>query len=147
MLEQLIEDGVSKTGIVGGNIYNVIALNMPTIADSTTYYLGSKAIIPITSALGMKSYILAAGTITKATIEWDAITAGTTEDISIYIRLNNTTDYLIATIGNTNAQKIFSNTALNIPVVVSDFFEIKIVTPAWVTNPVNIFLGGQVYVS
>ena len=124
-----------------------VSRGITTIVDSTTYFFGSKAgkDILITPAV-QKIYLPLAGKITKVFVEWYATTAGSGENISMYLRLNDTTDYLIATLGNTNAFKLFSNTALNIPVVEGDFFEIKIVTPAWVTNPTPVSVGGQILV-
>lgn len=71
-------------------------------------------------------------------------TIGTGEDISIYIRVNNTTDYLIATVGNTNRAKRFVNTGLSITLTTSDYFACKIVCPTWATNPTLSRIAGNI---
>jgi len=91
-----------------------------------------------------------AGVIEVAYIHWmDNIygggVAGSNENISVYIRLNDTTDTLVATIGNVSSSKTFSNTALNITTAQGDYIELKIVTPAWATTPVDVVLGGVLY--
>ena len=73
-------------------------------------------------------------------------TAGTAENWSLYIRLNNTTDTLIATIGAATNARQFSNAALNISVVAGDYIEIKSVQPTWATNPLTTLYGGYLYV-
>lgn len=118
-------------------------------ADGTTYFFGGLySIGPVpTNPNFTKLYFQQAGTVKKISIFWwGALVAGSNENISIYIRINNTTDTLIATIGNTNAQKEFTNNSLSISVVAGDYFEIKIVSPTWSTNPSGVVLYGQVYI-
>jgi len=43
-------------------------------------------------------------------------------------------------------ERIFSNAALSIPVVVGDYFEIKSVQPTWSTNPLTTIYSGYVYI-
>ena len=113
-------------------------------ADSQNYYFGCLPHYgPDTNATRHATRIQFTGTITNAFIRWYAGgAAGTNENVSVYIRLNNTTDYLIATVGDTNAAKTFINDALSIAVAANDMIEIKIVTPAWVTNPIGVRTGG-----
>lgn len=122
------------------------ALAAPT--DEYSYYFGGVADAPNSAGSADKSrlYIPKAGTITTAYIFWYAETAGTGEEVSVYIRLNNTSDTLIAALSNTNATKVFSNVALSIAVAQGDYIEIKMVCPAWATNPAAIHLGGNIYV-
>jgi hypothetical protein len=60
--------------------------------------------------------------------------------------VNNTTDYLIETIGASASERIFNNESLNIPVVSGDYFEIKAINPTWVTNPLTTIFGGNVVI-
>jgi len=114
-------------------------------ADGTTYFFGNKAFAP-DSAGGLKPvYIPRAGTIKVAYIHWYS-GVPSNEDISMYIRLNNTSDTLIETIGDTEQAKVFNNVALSIAVAVGDYIEIKIVCPTWTTNPTVVGVGGVVYV-
>jgi len=57
------------------------------------------------------------------------------EPMTCYIRLNNTTDYEIATVSTTDGGKQFVNTNLSIPVSQGDFLSLKSVNPIWQTNP------------
>jgi hypothetical protein len=126
----------------------IVAENLATITDASIYYAGCLAgLAPGTTAALAKLYIPRAGTITKAYILWNAGTAGSAENISAYIRLNNTSDTLIATVGTSGASKEFSNTSLSIAVAAGDYIELKIACPTWATNPANVRIGGVVYIS
>jgi hypothetical protein len=74
-------------------------------------------------------------------------TAGSNENISVYIRLNNSSDTLIQTVGVANGHRVFTNVALSIAVAVGDYIEIKMVCPTWGTPPVACNFGGEVYVT
>jgi hypothetical protein len=122
---------------------NIAAAILATLTDAATYYFGCMAgLIPSTTAALAKLYIPKSGKINAAYISWRAVTAGTNESISVYIRVNNATDYLIATLANTDAFKLFTNKRMNVPVMIDDYIEIKIVCPTWATNPANVTLGG-----
>lgn len=73
-------------------------------------------------------------------------TAGTAENWTANIRLNNTTDTLIETIGASTNERIFNNESLNIAVVAGDYIEIKMVNPLWATNPATAIFGGYIYI-
>jgi len=115
-------------------------------ADSKTVYFGQLPKAPTTTANISKVRIPKAGTIKRAYIYCYAGTAGTAESWSLYIRLNNTTDTLIATLAVNTNERIFANDALNIAVVAGDYFEIKGVQPAWATNPLTTIYGGYIYI-
>ena len=123
----------------------LMALVLSTLVDAATYYFGGVGIAPGTAADTARVYVPKAGTIKAAFVFWRAVTAGTSEAISVYLRKNNVTDYLIATIGDGAAVKVFSSVGLSIPMAQGDYFEIKIVCPTWVTNPATVRLGGNVY--
>jgi hypothetical protein len=126
--------------VVGGLI--------PNASDGVDYYFGSQYGASLGSTADQqRMYCPKAGTLKAAYIYWRANGAGGTgEDISVYVRLNNTTDTLIATLGNTAATKIFSKTDLSIAVAQGDYIEIKMVCPTWATNPAAVYLGGVVYI-
>jgi len=115
-------------------------------ADSTVYYIGGRQVAPGTVVNMRKVITGIAGRIFGAEISTYAGTgAGSAENISLYIRLNNITDYLISTVGLAAAERNFQNFSLNIPIIATDFFEIKISCPAWVTNPTGVNYWGYVY--
>lgn len=111
---------------------------------STTNYFGNLVQAPTATSAIRKMYIRKAGVIRFAEIYSRAGTAGTAENWSLYIRLNDTTDYLIQTVGAATQERIWTNSSLNIPVVAGDYVEIKMINPAWVTSPVNIAFGGVI---
>ncbi len=115
-------------------------------AASVSRYFGNLPKEPATTADTSKVYIPKAGTITRAEVYCYSGTAGTSENWSLYVRLNNTTDTLIATVGAAASERVFSNNALSIAVVAGDYIEIKMVNPAWVTNPLTTIFGGYLYI-
>lgn len=114
--------------------------------DAQTVYFGQVPKAPSTTAAINKVYIHKAGTITVANIYCYAATAGTGEDWSLYLTLNNTTDTLIETIGAAASERVFDNSSLSIAVSQGDYVEIKAVQPTWATNPANNFCGGYLFI-
>jgi hypothetical protein len=114
--------------------------------DSQTVYFGQLPKAPTTTANISKVYIRKAGTIKIANIYCYSGTAGTNEVWSLYIRKNNSADTLIATLSQATNERIFVNEALNIPVAVGDYIEIKGVQPLWATNPLTCIYGGYLYI-
>jgi hypothetical protein len=115
-------------------------------ADGATIYFGNLPKAPVTTANISKVYIPRAGTIKRAEIYCYSGTAGTNQAWSGYIRLNNTTDTLIATLSVATNERVFSNSSLNIAVVAGDYFEIKFINPTWATNPLTTIFGGYIYI-
>jgi hypothetical protein len=116
-------------------------------ADNQTIYFGMLPKAPITTANVSKVYFRQSGTITAAEIYCYSGTAGTAESWSIYVRKNNTTDYLIATVAAATNERVFSNSALNIPISANDYIEIKAVNPTWVTNPLTCIISGYIKIN
>ena len=130
-----------------GYSLSVDASALGVITDGTTYFFGlSGGSIWTTVSAIRKIFVPKSGTIKYINVFWHATTVGSSEEISVYLRLNDKTDYLIATIGDANAAKNFVNSGLGIVVVQGDYLEIKIVCPTWVTNPATIRVGGSVYI-
>lgn len=138
----------SHAGGSGGLGYAIQfnCINQATTTDGQTVYWGSKNLAQQTTTTIHRIYIPKAGTIKVCYIHVHAGTAGTAENWSMNIRLNNTTDYLVQTLGLANANRVWSNASLTIAVVAGDYFEIKEVEPTWVTNPANIRRSGIVYI-
>lgn len=118
-------------------------------ADSTTYYLGPNiGEVPVTTADLYRAYIPKSGTVKAIYVfAYTNGTNGTTENVSAYFRLKNTTDVLIATgpMGPTDTD-LLSNTGLSQAVSAGDYFQIKLVFPAWATNPTNVYWSYVVYI-
>jgi hypothetical protein len=143
---QIAYSGLSGLPTLLGYALNVSALSFdPT--DGATYYCGNLGEAPDTSASYHRIYIPKAGTIKAAYITWHCVTeAGTSENVDVIIRLNNTTDTRIALYGTTLSFKVFSNTALNIAVAQGDYIEIKMIMPSFATNPLDVRIGGTIYI-
>lgn len=118
--------------------------------DATTYYCGNVGRAPVTTASQSKILFGAGGYVTAAEIYWYATgTAGTAENVSVYLRQNNTSDALVRTVGAATAEKRFDNTTVNsgsggIAITAGDWIEVKIVCPTWATNPTNVVIGGYI---
>jgi hypothetical protein len=91
-------------------------------------------------------YILAGGRIRRFSMYVYCSTPSSAEDIAISVRLNNTTDYVVTTTAHFNADKNSFAFDLNIPVVAGDYVEIKMVTPAFATNPLGVSLSGSLLI-
>lgn len=115
-------------------------------ADAVTIYFGNNPKAPVTAAATIKVFIPKTGTIKRADIYCQSGTAGTNEAWPMYIRLNNTTDTLIASVALATQERIFANSSLSIAVTAGDYIEIKSVNPTWVTNPLTTTFGGQIYI-
>lgn len=129
-----------------GITMNFFATTSP-MTPSSYHFFGGQAFTLTQLDGAQRVYVAKPGTIKVAYITLFAATVvGSGENISVYIRKNATTDYLIQTVGNTNQLRVFSNTGLSISVVQGDYIEIKIVTPAWATTPTGNRWSGIVYI-
>jgi hypothetical protein len=128
-----------------GYTINVQALtSSPT--DAQTVYFGMLPKAPTTTVNTSKIYIRKAGTLKIAEIYCYSGTAGTNEAWSLYVRKNNTTDYLIATLSVATSERVFTNSSLSIAVAAGDYIEIKGIQPTWATNPLTTIYGGYIYI-
>lgn len=116
-------------------------------ANSTTASFGAMPISPQTAGGVFPAFdivLRGSGVIRACTFNaWCSGTVGTGENWSLYIR-HNSTDYLVASVGNTNAIKVFSNSALNIPYVDGDTFKMIYVNPTTGTRPSGVLGQGTV---
>lgn len=128
-----------------GYTINVQALTSSPV-DAQTIYFGMQPKAPVTVAATSKIYIRKAGTIKIAEIYCYSGTAGTNQAWPLYIRLNNTTDTLIANLSVATNERVFTNNSLSIPVIAGDYIEVKAVNPTWVTNPLTTIFGGYIYI-
>jgi len=143
---------INGTSILGsgsipipGYTLSVQALTSSPV-DAQTIYFGNLPKAPVTTANISKVYIPKTGTIKRAEIYCYSGTAGTNQAWSGYVRLNNTTDTLIATLSVATNERVFSNSALSIAVVAGDYIEIKFINPTWATNPLTTIFGGYIYI-
>ena len=114
-----------------------------SFADSTTYYIGLGGYAASTIANIRNVFVPFTSTLTNVFITAGATNAASTQDTTVYFRLNNTTDTLLSSTvkfsgGNAQANGTilpYSISGLSVSVTAGDFFEIKLVTPVWTTNP------------
>lgn len=115
-------------------------------ADSTTYYFGSLPLSPSTTGAERRLHVPRAGTITRVDVTSYAKTAGSNESVSLYVRKNDTADTLVATVSTSANLRYFQASGLSIAVAAGDFIEMKLVCPAWGTNPLGVYFAGNVFV-
>lgn len=115
-------------------------------ADSTTYYFGALPIAPATTGAERRLHVPRAGTITRVDVTSYAKTAGSAESVSLYVRKNDTSDTLVATVSTSANLRYFQASGLSIAVAAGDYIEIKLVCPAWGTNPLSVYFAGNVFV-
>jgi len=115
--------------------------------NNVTRYFGNHPRALQGSADQSKIYIRTTGSIKIAEFYTYANgVAGTNENISLNIRLNNTSDTLIQTVGVAAAERIFTNSSLNIAVTAGDYIELKLVLPTFGTIPTTVTGGGTIYI-
>jgi hypothetical protein len=129
-----------------GYALRLVSASQSTTTDSQTVYWGGMAVAPSTTANRWRTYIPKAGTIKAAYIFSYAGTAGTNENWTMNIRLNNSSDTLIQTLAANTNDRVWSNTNLNISVAAGNYIEIKEVFPAWATNPATVTRNGVIYI-
>lgn len=140
---QLTSDGTNWSSQENtGNAYSVNCQGL-TPADSTQYFLEQSTTSLLTSSsMRTRRYIARSGTLTKVYGGFSCGGVGTSESVTIGIRLNNTTDINVSTSVNMSASPgTFSNTGLSTAVVAGDFIDFTMTTPAWVTNPTNVIIN------
>jgi hypothetical protein len=126
------------------NLFNFYFLTAATInlADATSYYIAYTYESPSTTEAFRQFNFDASETIKELYLTSFHAAAGTSENVTIYIRnVSTATDYLVGTYKEDftlNTSKTFSFTGLNIAVNSTDFWTVKILTPTWVTNPTAI---------
>lgn len=118
-------------------------------SNNTTVYFCSTPQAPALSQNFRAVISLQNGNIRSAALIMNttAGNAGSGENISVYLRLNRTTDYLIKTVGTIDAVRVFDNYNLNIPIQQGDILLIKVVYPTWVTPPTNAHWSGNAIIN
>lgn len=121
--------------------------------DGATFYMGRPFSSQQSTATNRKIAIPRAGTITRidVIVGNNAGTQGSSENGTLYLRLNNTTDTTLSSTFQidqaSSASELYSFTGLSIAVAVDDYVEFKFTTPTWVTNPTNVIFDFDIYVS
>ena len=126
------------------------ALNIGALGSnysaSTTYYFGMPAIASTSTAAIRRIYIPYSGTIKACQLYARTTNATSTESWTISIRLKNTSNTSIGSVGNASQDKVWSNSSLSISVTEGDYIELITTTPAWSTLPSTTYFYGSIYI-
>ena len=138
-------DSVMKT-VPFVRVHEPNALN-PT--DATTYYFGFPSlVVPDGNATYHKTLVPTACRVVGFTSVLRTATASN-ETWSIYVRVNNTTDYLLSSTFEASSGSALNMTQyaynLNIPMSAGDYYEFKMVCPTWVTNPTGLYIRIELF--
>jgi len=107
--------------------------------DSTTYHIHGFAYAPSTSDGFWRYYIPKNGIVRNVTLNINPSGAmGTAEDTTVSLRVNST-DTALGTI-KMDAQNNVLSANCNVPVTTADYIQIKLQTPAWVSNPNGVLM-------
>ena len=117
-------------------------------ADSTTYYVAINGAAPNTTIQDARPIVPFPCVIRHASIVVNvAGTLGTTEAVTVGIRVLNTTNYVLSSAVVFDAtRRTYDVDGLNIPLASGDDYAGYITTPAWVTNPTNPLIWITLYV-
>jgi len=134
-------------GWLGSSLSMMMGTATTSTVTSATYYFS------ITQGLTLRSTISGLGV--RPTKKCKIIGASFTRFISsilgnrsysLYVRINDTTDYLVATQATTAVETFFENSALNttgIPVDVTDSIVMKLVVSGGTTDSTNVLFFGN----
>jgi hypothetical protein len=149
-------------GVTGSAIQTQLNAKKDTVAfavmgtiiapsDSTSYYFGIQPWTPSTTAAFRGFKFTDAGTVEKVSMALSQTINGSNPTVNIYLRnITAGTDYSIGTFtsdfgASSTLKTLFSG--LSIAVNTTDDWTVKILTPAWVTNPTDWVFGGIISVT
>jgi hypothetical protein len=140
---------INSTNAGSGMVFAVTSgtIGAPT-ASSTSYY-GLIASVSSTSTPDRnRVYVPINCTLKKVFLFFNnGGTLSSSETSSLYIRVNNTTDFLISSaVTNNSIVTAFNNTAMSVSLNAGDYFEVKWAQAAWTTAPTNVRVSAVVWV-
>jgi hypothetical protein len=123
-----------------GNYYTMNSGSMPAVGDSNTLYWVITTQPTLTISNATKLVIGKTGTINKVYGTFSVSgTLGTTENVTLSLYVNETTDNNVITTGQMSAtDNPFSNTSAGVSVNAGDNILIKMTTPVFATNPTTV---------
>lgn len=127
-------------------LYKVLATTWNP-ADSITYYLGPCPATPSTTQWRRQGYFNRKGKIRSVFVEWYmTATAGSAEDITVTLELLGGVSIPLPQLTSMTAYKQFGVTGLDVDIDDMVYYEVKIVCPAWATNPTSVVVNGNIWV-
>jgi hypothetical protein len=141
-------DAAAQRATLGNVAWVPVQFNQTlNLADGVSYFWGCT--IPATphTAGGARQIPMPAGRITGAIISFYTGNSSVSSNaMTLYVRVNDTTDYLMsnslvfsASIG---VVVTVSNFAMDVPLAAGDKIEMKLVCPTWATNPTGAYFWG-----
>jgi hypothetical protein len=141
-------DAAGQRATLGNVAWVPVQFNQTlNLADGASYYWACT--IPATphTAGGARQVPMPAGRITGAIISFYTGNSSVSSNaMTLYVRVNDTTDYLVsnslvfsASIG---VVVTVSNFAMDVPLSAGDKIEMKLVCPTWATNPTGAYFWG-----
>lgn len=113
--------------------------NQATVVDATTYYWGLNSVTTTAGSFLARTPVAITGTITAL---YGSVSFGgspSSENLTLAIRLNNTTDTtLTSTFNLSGGSQAISFTGLSLSVVPGDYLQFKVIMPTFATNPTNM---------
>ena len=151
-INQMRDDVVTAINEIDVDKFYLIFLRAGqiSIADKSTIYWDNKARNAETDTNNAGLVIPKSGIIRVATLMAYTISTvfGSGETIPVFIRINHTTDHLVASrsIVSPNRLTYWDNFAMNIPVVAGDILQIKTAFPDFVTVPGSTSWSGNLLI-
>ena len=138
----------------GGGLGIIVSMNTANSgpADAQTYYLAPNQQIEssATNNANAKFIIPVDCTVTACygAVTVGSGTLGSSENSTLYIRVNDTTDTTITSTLKMDATSVtFNNTGLSISLSAGDYISFKLTTPTWAPNPAFVVISLSVYAS
>ena len=145
-------DGVTsaiQTQLANAGEWKILSSALIAPADSTAYLMPNMATLTPAASTGARVWkFTKSGTVLNVNVAVSQSANGSSEAVTVYLRNNTTaTDYLCGTFtmdGGVNANT-FANYSVSIPINTTDLWAIKILTPAWVTNPTGVYFSVTIF--
>lgn len=120
-------------------------------ADATIYYFGEYTPTSSSTTQSVSKFQFANNyTITKVIVTLRCATNASNQSVSFYLREAATTDHTIttsldmSTIG-ANTNRVFVYSGLSIAATSGTNYELKLLTPTWVTNPTSVVCSVKIF--
>jgi len=134
------------------NVGEFIQLGATTFApaDSTTYFFGlNNQLAPGTTTASREFSFSKTGTVTRFMFTVSMSVSGTSETVAVSLRnITTSTDNSIGNItidAGLNSTGVFNFTPSIAIANITDRYSIKIVSPAWVTNPTGVYSNVRIF--
>jgi hypothetical protein len=120
-----------------------------TYNDSTNYVWGVLGSVLSTEANSVYRSVPVpwTGTVVAACVSMN-MTTGTNESSTLYLRVDNTTNYALNTVMDCSVANNYTSaiTNLNIAVTAGQKINMNWLTPAWATNPTGVSISVTIYI-